>query len=227
MPVSITFTDDEYEALIGALAMAHPNKNINKTKNDLIKQMPSDIRKKVDPLRSVIDNFNAIQKTTDADTFIKQLIVIDTAKTASKYDSHKFAAFMAGVLGKNKALAVDVRDAVFGKSSAYKFPGQLVKHILAEALIDAGFSNEDLFKEYSKKVFGNYPGDQTVKIFGKILKSDPAKCRDINLLTRMGNQNNRTVAIMAVSIADEKILPYLVGITNKQARDVLKKRMTV
>jgi hypothetical protein len=223
--VSLTLSDEQYEALVAALAVGHPNKNVNKHKNELISTLPKPLSKKVKPLREVISDSSLLQKTTDADELIQKLIVMDTAKQASKYTGRSVIIMLTDMFKKDPNLAKDARDLVFNKFASYKFPGQLIKHLLAEALVDAGFANDAMFRDYKSKIMGRYPGDETSRIFEKIISSDKKYSKDVKLLTQLGCQNNRRVAMIAVSAADDKILPYLVSITNKMAREAVKKRM--
>lgn len=227
MAVSLTLSDEQYEALIAALAVGHPNKNVNKYKSDLINKLPKPVSTRANSLRGVIDDSNLLQKATDAHELIQKLIVMDTAKNTRRNTSGKVIDMLNSMFKKDPDLAVDTRDLIFNKFSTYEFPGQLIKHLLAEALIDAGFANDAMFKSYKSKVFGKYPGDDTVRIFSKIIKSDKKYSQDINLLTQLGSQSYGRIAMIAVSVADDKILPYLVSVTNKQARDALKKRMNI
>lgn len=225
MAISITFSDKQYQALISALAVGHPNKNVNKHKSELISKLPSSMSKRITSLRDVIDDPNLLTKTANAHDLIQRLVVMDTAKQASKYTGRKVVLMLADVFKKDPVLAKNTRDLVFDKNPAYTFPGQLVKHILAESLVESGYTNDRMIKEYKTKILGNYPGNQTVRIFEKMLGSNPKWSRDIDLLTRLGSQNNTRVAMIAVSIADDKILPYLVSITNKAAREAIKRRL--
>lgn len=228
MAVSLTLSDEQYEALIAALAVGHPNKNVNKYKSDLVNKLPKPVSKRANSLREVIDDFNLLQKTTDAHELIQKLIVMDTTKHINWYNTEKSVIDMLkSMFKKDPVLAVDTRDLIFNKFPAYEFPGRLIKHLLAEALVDAGFANDAMFKSYKSKILGKYPSDETERIFSKIIFSDKKYSQDINLLTQLGSQSNSCIAMIAVSVADDKILPYLVSITNKEARDALKERMNI
>jgi hypothetical protein len=226
MAKHIVFSDEQYEALIDALSLAHPSQKVNKHKSSSISKLPPQLLNDVSLIRDIVKvGVGHLKEASTPSILIRQLIILDSSKQSGRMSTRHLVNILVSIFSDDPVMAKNARDLVFDNNPAFKFPGKLVKHRLAEALVECGFANHRMLIEYKAKVFGQYPGGETMKIFEQIVRSSKVYSRDIDLLTRMGSSNNRAVAMLAVAVADKKILPYMVGISNKFAKSSLEARL--
>lgn len=227
MSIDIHFTEEQLDALIDVLSFSAVNRFEERRVKSILNDLPPEIAGRV---ATIIAPYNKIYYSdvflniNNIDLFIKRINYLYSAKPQAFFIDRE--VFLNKAISKffdaNKEIAHQIQELILN-NTALSLP---VKRILIMGLSAIDLASKDLLMLCLKQAQSKKAKSEDLRLVERILSLQKAKYEsDIELLMELGNHPIDNVAVTAVKIADEKLLPCLVGVENKSAQVYIKMRM--